>query len=137
MNILEFKDGKCSSLDELYNISSKLNFNIANGFATTITMYDDYMSHNKLTDLLQIILTNLDTASYMVKSNISDISNTIKTKIINGKFTPEQRNDIKLHYNKLCKEYNSRQINTEDLNRNYIIDKQNQYFKDKNYEDHL
>ena len=40
--------GKCSSLGELYNLSKKINFNIANGFATTTVMYDMFIKYNNL-----------------------------------------------------------------------------------------
>ncbi len=65
MNILEFKDcnyknknlvgGKCSSLGELYHLSNKYKFNIADGFATTTILYDEFINHNELTDYLERI----------------------------------------------------------------------------------
>tara|TARA_A100001015_G_scaffold221484_1_gene249267 strand:- start:4498 stop:4680 length:183 start_codon:yes stop_codon:yes gene_type:complete len=58
MEIIYFKDcsyknkhlvgGKCSSLGELYSLSQKLNFDIADGFAVTTHLYDTFIEQNNL-----------------------------------------------------------------------------------------
>ena len=62
-NIIWFKDcsyknkglvgGKNSSLGELYNLSKKLNFQIANGFAITTKLYDNFIETNKINSLIE------------------------------------------------------------------------------------
>ena len=56
--ILWFKDcsyknkslvgGKCCSLGELYNLSKKMLFSVADGFAITTTLYDEFIIYNNL-----------------------------------------------------------------------------------------
>ena len=62
-NIIWFKDcsyknkhlvgGKCSSLGELYNLSNKINFSIADGFAITTILYDEFIKYNNLNELIE------------------------------------------------------------------------------------
>ena len=114
MNVLEFSKclydnkhlvgGKCSSLGELYHLSKKYNFHIADGFATTTILFDDYLKHNNLTSLLEITLKNIKTDDI---KELESISTVISTKIINGKFTEQQIKDITNSYNDLCKKYNT------------------------------
>ena len=112
MNVLEFSKclydnkhlvgGKCSSLGELYHLSKKYNFHIADGFATTTILFDDYLEHNNLTSLLEITLKNIQTDDI---KELESISTVISTKIINGEFTEQQITDITNSYNDLCKKY--------------------------------
>ena len=114
MNILEFSKclynnkhlvgGKCSSLGELYNLSKKYNFNIADGFATTTILFDDYLEYNNLTSLLEITLKDIQTDDI---KELESISKVISSKIINGQFTDKQISDITDSYNELCRKYNT------------------------------
>ena len=114
MNILEFKDcsyenkhlvgGKCSSLGELYHLSKKYNFHIADGFAVTTVLFDDYIKYNNLEKLLEATLKDLQTTNI---NEIQSISTIISSKIINGSFTEDQINDIKKAYITLCEKYNT------------------------------
>lgn len=114
MNVLEFSKclyenkhlvgGKCSSLGELYHLSEKYNFHIADGFATTTILFDDYLEHNNLTSLLEITLKNIKTDNI---KELESISNVISSKIINGVFTEQQISDITNSYNDLCRKYNT------------------------------
>ena len=117
MNILEFSKcnydnkylvgGKCSSLGELYHLSKKYNFNIADGFATTTILFDDYLKHNNLTQLLSDTLKDISTTNI---STLEDISEDIINKIVNGEFTREQINDISIAYEDLCLKYNTSDV---------------------------
>ena len=40
--------GKCSSLGELYHLARVINFDVADGFAISTELYDDYIKHNNL-----------------------------------------------------------------------------------------
>lgn len=111
-NILEFKNcsyknkhlvgGKCSSLCELYHLSQELNFNIADGFATTINLYDEFTQQNNLNELIEETLKSLnyDDIKSLERESISLIN-----KITQCDFTDEQKQEIKFHYDSLCKKY--------------------------------
>lgn len=99
--------GKCSSLGELYHLSQKIGFNIADGFAVTTNLYDLFLQQNSLTNLIEEKLN---------KINVDDIdqlendSEEIRNLISNGEFTNEQINIICDSYDELCKLYNRENI---------------------------
>ena len=78
-NIIWFKDcsyknkglvgGKNSSLGELYNLSKKLNFQIANGFAITTKLYDNFIEANKINSLIEQKIFSVN------ENNIEDLNN--------------------------------------------------------------
>ena len=105
MNIIDFKDcsyknknlvgGKNSSLGELYNLSQKLNFSIADGFAITTVLYDTFIQQNNLQHFIEEQLNNVNV------NNIKDlekISHTLISKITSGEFTDEQTEEISSKY---------------------------------------
>lgn len=112
MNIVDFKDcsyknknlvgGKNSSLGELYTLSQKLNFSIADGFAITTQLYDTFIQQNNFEDFIQeqLNLVNINNIKELEK-----ISNTLISKIISGEFTDEQEAEIEQKYNELSKKY--------------------------------
>ncbi len=99
--------GKCCSLGELYNISEKLKFSIADGFAITTIFYDEYIQNNNLTKQIENILDATDI------SDIDDLENNSE-KLINlimgGKFTDEQINLIETNYEILSKQYSTKNL---------------------------
>lgn len=102
--------GKCSSLGELYHLSSKLHFDIANGFAISTTFYDEFIKNNNLE---MIIETNLNLLNQENINNIEildSVSNELKTLIIDANFTPEQEQNIIENYNLLCSQYANQNI---------------------------
>jgi len=112
MNIVDFKDcsyknknlvgGKNSSLGELYTLSQKLNFSIADGFAITTQLYDTFIQQNNFEDFIQeqLNLVNINNIKELEK-----ISNILISKIISGEFTDEQQSEIEQKYNELSKKY--------------------------------
>ena len=44
--------GKCSSLGELYMLSKKYGFMIADGFAISTILYDNFIEYNNLTQII-------------------------------------------------------------------------------------
>ncbi len=112
MNILFFKEcsynnknivgGKNSSLGELYHLSQKLNFSIADGFALTTNLYDTFIEQNNLNDFIKLKLCKIN---YEDINCIDDTSNSIIEKIINSEFTTEQIEEIGKNYDKLSKLY--------------------------------
>lgn len=117
MDILQFKDcsyknkhlvgGKCSSLGELYHISQRLNFQIADGFAITTTLYDKFVEQNNLQNIIQTSLASID---YDSIEHLEQISETLIGKFIEGEFTEEQTELISQHYTLLNKQYNKEDV---------------------------
>ena len=56
----ELVGGKNSSLGELYNLSQRLDLNIADGFAITTRMYNNFLEYNHLDDIIKDKLSTLD-----------------------------------------------------------------------------
>lgn len=114
MNIIWFNDcgyknkyivgGKNASLGELYTLSSKLNFNIANGFALSTKMYDSFINFNDIEKFIKLQLNNFEPNNINILNNISE---NIKTKILNSKFEKENISNILENYEKLKKNYDS------------------------------
>jgi len=101
--------GKCCSLGELYRLSKKLDFSIADGFAITTVMYDNFIKMNNLEEL---IIHKLDT----INSNIDNIqlleylSNQLRELVINSHFSDSYNKLIIDNYKKLCKLYNTENL---------------------------
>jgi len=107
--ILWFKDcsyknkhlvgGKCSSLGELYYLSRDISFDIADGFAITTTLYDEFIVQNNLHEKIEQKLTSLDT------DNLDDLetcSNELKELVSKGQLNEQQTNSIIKNYYELC-----------------------------------
>jgi pyruvate,water dikinase len=95
--------GKCSSLGELYHLSKKIGFSIADGFAISTIVYDNFLLFNNITEIINNKIDNI---------NINDIkkleaeSKYIKDLILSSRFCDEDINLITLNYFMLCKLYN-------------------------------
>lgn len=150
MNILQFKDccyknknlvgGKCSSLGELYNLSQSLNFEIADGFAITTTLYDNFISQNNLDD---VIKKKLDEIDYDNISDLEHSSSFLIEKITSADFTEDQIEEIHGNYNDLCKKYNQSSVDVairssaiaEDLPNASFAGQQDTYLNIKGIDD--
>ena len=112
MDILFFKDcsydnknivgGKNSSLGELYHLSQKLNFSIADGFAITTILYDKFIEQNNLNDFIKLKLGDID---YSDLNSIQNASDCIIDIIIKSDFTEEQLKEIEKNYKNLSSLY--------------------------------
>lgn len=111
-DILWFKDcsyknkrlvgGKCCSLGELYTLSKKMLFSVADGFAITTNMYDSFIQQNNLLEIIKAFLDTVDT------NNIRELeqkSKEIRDLLINATFTLEQETAITASYKELCALY--------------------------------
>jgi pyruvate,water dikinase len=115
--ILWFKDcsyknknlvgGKCCSLGELYHLSKKLDFEISDGFCTTINLYDLFLEQNNLTF---IIKNKLDNINIECLDDLEIKSEELRNIIINGKFKDTQIKNIENNYEKLCLLYNKNNL---------------------------
>tara|TARA_B100000902_G_scaffold278899_2_gene264800 strand:- start:5324 stop:7690 length:2367 start_codon:yes stop_codon:yes gene_type:complete len=112
MNIIWFKDcsyknknlvgGKNSSLGELYHLSKELNFKIANGFAITTKVYQEFIEINNIDKLVEETLYKIDI------NNIDELnkqSEYLKALIIKGKLSEQHISDIKKNYDILKQFY--------------------------------
>lgn len=151
-NILEFSKclyenkrlvgGKCSSLGELYKLSQKHGFKIADGFATTTILFDDYLKHNQLTELLETQLRDIKTTDLKV---LEKVSGDIINKIVTGKFTESQIQDITKAYQQLCNTYGKQDLDvairsssiSEDSSNASFAGQQDTYLNIKGIDDVL
>ena len=134
--------GKCSSLGELHNLSQKINFNIADGFAITTTLYDIFLEQNHLTCQIESKLSSI---------NIDDIemleceSTELKNLVLSGSFTEEQETIIIKNYQDLSALYHKETLEVairssaiaEDLPNASFAGQQDTYLNVKGREDIL
>ncbi len=93
--------GKCSSLGELYHLSKKINFNIADGFAITTNFYDTFIQQNNLESLVNKNFDNL------TLENLDQESENIRKNILEGQFLPSQEELILSNFDLLDNQYSN------------------------------
>jgi pyruvate,water dikinase len=113
-NILWFKDcsyknknlvgGKCSSLGELCHLAKIINFDVADGFAVTTNLYDDFVQLNNMDEKIK---EKLETAKTADIREIDRIANELKDMVSSGRFTNDHENTILSYYKDLCDLYNT------------------------------
>ena len=91
--------GKCSSLGELYYLSRDITFDIADGFAITTTLYDEFIHQNNLHEKIENKLVNLNTSNL---DELETCSNELKELVSKGQLNEEQTNSIIKNYYELC-----------------------------------
>ena len=120
--------GKCASLGELHHLARMLNFDIADGFAITTKMYDDFIERNKIHSSIQ---TSLDSVDINDLDNLEETSNKLINLVTQGLFTPEEEVLISKTYNDLCELYRTTDLEVavrssaiaEDLpNASFLLD---------------
>jgi len=104
--------GKCASLGELTRLSKHLHFNIADGFAITTELYDEFIRNN---DLENIIKSNMDAImsspgieqmdEFAFIEKLDSASCELKDRIFSADFTVKQRKSIVDNYRNLCQQY--------------------------------
>ena len=99
--------GKCSSLGELYNLSKKLNFSIADGFAITTSLYDNFVNYNKLED---IINDKLNTINCEDIKQLELQSKELRDLMISSDLREEHKVLIEENYKELCTLYRREKI---------------------------
>lgn len=96
--------GKNASLGELYHLSKKLDFNIADGFAITTSFYMEFIKNNKIDQLIEPIINEINS------DNIEELnlgSKKIKDLFNKSIFTNKQINLIFLSYDNLVSKYSN------------------------------
>ena len=99
--------GKCSSLGELHNIAKRIGFSIGDGFALSITLYDDFIANNNLESVINESLESIDI------DNIKDLeekSALLRKKIASAKMSDYYSEMIFDYYRQLSKIYGHNEI---------------------------
>src|SRR3970282_1433483 len=94
--------GKNASLGEMYRHLSSEGVRVPNGFATTSEAYWNYLEHNKLKQLIQDRLKNLDLRNL---AQLEQAGADIRQAIMNGEMPPALVAEITSAYESLAKEY--------------------------------
>ena len=94
--------GKCASLGELHYLARMLNFDIADGFAITTKMYDDFIERNNLQSDIESLLESVDINNL---EQLENISNQLINLVSQGSFTHDEETLILKTYNELCELY--------------------------------
>ena len=108
-HILWFKDcsyknkhlvgGKCSSLGELYYLAKILNFDVADGFAITTTLYDEFIEKNNLQPKIEDILNTINTEDL---TELEARAHQLRELVINSELESAHADMICKHYKDLC-----------------------------------
>lgn len=93
--------GKNASLGEMYQQLNPLGIHIPNGFAVTAEAYRLFLFENGLEDFILDCLRELDQAHF---SNLREVSQTIKERILLGKIPESLELEIRSAYRSLCLE---------------------------------
>ena len=94
--------GKNSSLGELYNLSARLQFRIADGFAITTVLYDTFIEENALTEFIaaQLELVNVDDIT-----QLDSVSASIRERIVNARLSDSHSRLLCAAYDELSRMY--------------------------------
>lgn len=118
-DILWFKDcsyknkhlvgGKCCSLGELYNLSNSIYFSIADGFAITTLLYDEFIRYNHLDN---IIIEKLNEINEHITDiyKLEHLSKELREIIIGAPFSEKHEQQICQAYKRLTKLYNVKKL---------------------------
>jgi pyruvate,water dikinase len=108
-HILWFKDcsyknkhlvgGKCSSLGELYYLAKILNFDVADGFAITTTLYDEFIEKNNLQLKIEEILNTINTEDL---TELEARAHQLRQLVIDSELEAAHADMICKHYKDLC-----------------------------------
>lgn len=93
--------GKNASLGEMYQQLNPLGIHIPNGFAVTAEAYRLFLFENGLEDFILDCLRELDQTHF---SNLREVSQTIKERILLGKIPESLELEIRSAYRSLCLE---------------------------------
>ena len=99
--------GKCASLGELNHLARMLNFDIADGFAITTTLYDDFIERNNIMKAIEDTLKNINTEDL---DELEESSAKLRDMVASGSFTDEQVAIITKHYDDLSELFHTRDL---------------------------
>ncbi|MBC6368299.1 phosphoenolpyruvate synthase [Algoriphagus sp. AK58] len=93
--------GKNASLGEMFQQLNPLGIHIPNGFAVTADAYRLFLAENGLEKFILDCLAELDQAQF---SNLREVSQTIKERILLGKIPESLVSEVLTAYRELCEE---------------------------------
>ena len=96
--------GKCSSLGELHYLAKMINFDIADGYAITTLLYDRFIHENKLYNIIERTLSEVDVENI---EELEERSNNLKTLINSATLKVSDVETIIRNYHDLCELYNT------------------------------
>ncbi len=99
--------GKNASLGEMYGNLAEEGVKVPNGFATTAEAYNYFLKEAGLRKKIEKILDGLNTR------NVSDLAKRgakVRDTIVKAKFPNDLKNEIFAAYDRLSKEYNTRDL---------------------------
>ena len=96
--------GKCSSLGELCHLAKMINFDIADGFAITTELYDEYIQLNNLYGQIEQALESAKSSGI---DELEKTANTLKNAVSGGKFSEKHIETITKYYHDLCELFNT------------------------------
>lgn len=113
--ILWFKDcsyknkhlvgGKCASLGEISILSNRLNFSVADGFAITTKLYDDFVSNANLNHLIEETIDEINNRDDDIQM-LEEKSNLLKNAVTISCLMETHKELILSNYRDLCNSYN-------------------------------
>ena len=96
--------GKNASLGELSNISKQLDINTSDGFAVSTLVYDTFITNNRLYEIIDSKLSNVDISDI---ESLNTISSYLQNLILNSDINENDKREIVDNYNLLKSEYNT------------------------------
>lgn len=99
--------GKCSSLGELHNIAKRIGFSIGDGFALSITLYDEFIENNHLE---QVINESLDSIDIENIKDLEEKSALLREKITSAEMSVYHTEMIFDYYRQLSRIYGHDEI---------------------------
>ena len=103
----ELVGGKNASLGELVKLSQLINFNIADGFAISTLLYDNFIEINNIDEQVKTLLENIN---YDDLEQLENSCKQLRDLFINAEFAEEDKNLILDNYTSLCKLYSVAQL---------------------------
>jgi len=95
--------GKNASLGEMLQHLTQRGIKIPGGFAITSDAYWQFLKHNNLEKKIKKLVNSIDTDDVV---SLRRIGTQVRQIIRNGKFPRELKNEIRIKYNALSKQYN-------------------------------
>ena len=93
--------GKNASLGEMYQQLNPLGIHIPDGFAVTAEAFRFFLSENELENFIADSLAELDQTHF---SNLREVSQTIKERMLQGEIPEPLVAEIRSSYQKLCEQ---------------------------------
>ncbi len=134
--------GKCCSLGELYKLSKKMLFSIADGFAITTEFYDNFITYNNLETIISETIENIDVENVGI---LEEKSKYLKNLITRSEFSILHKELIIMNYKELCNLYSNENLEVairssalaEDLPNASFAGQQDTYLNIRGFDDVL